>query len=310
MRRLQIALVLALPVLGGLVACGKKEGAADASQVVAKVGGSEVTVHQLNFALGGLQGVPQERIAEAKRQVLKGLVEQQLLANQAIESKLDRDPNVLMALETAKRQVLAKAYLERQVGQVPPVAEDKVKAYYNEHPELFAQRKIYRLNELSVADGAKWLDDVRKKSEAGEPIDGIKSYLEQAGAKVAAGAENKPAEQLPLAILPKLAALADKRSIVLPGAKGFTVIEVDGTRAEPVEFDKAKTLISTYLTNQVKMEKVKTAMDQAKSKVQVSYQGEFADVGNTATPVKVEAAPAPAAGSHEQAINQGVGALK
>ncbi|MCS6787312.1 MAG: SurA N-terminal domain-containing protein, partial [Thiobacillaceae bacterium] len=104
------ALTLALALT--LTGCGEKAGEeAKVTQVVAKVGKDEITVHQLNFELGRLAGnlpanlTPEQR-KQTANQVLRGLVDQQLLMQKAIEDKLDRDPKVVQTLESARRQVL------------------------------------------------------------------------------------------------------------------------------------------------------------------------------------------------------------
>ena len=67
-----------------------------------------------------------------------------MVVNAALADKLDRDPAVLMELEAAKREILTKAYVARHLAAIKP-AEAEVKAYYEQHPHLFAQRKVYNL---------------------------------------------------------------------------------------------------------------------------------------------------------------------
>jgi hypothetical protein len=53
-----------------------------------------------------------------RKNVLDNLVNQQLLAAKAVENKLDRTPETLMAIEAAKREILARAYMETIVAAV------------------------------------------------------------------------------------------------------------------------------------------------------------------------------------------------
>ncbi|MBB5019585.1 EpsD family peptidyl-prolyl cis-trans isomerase [Chitinivorax tropicus] len=288
-----------------MVGCGKKDAAKEASQVVAKVGESEITVHQLNHALATVPAKP-EQAAEVRKQVLESLVEQQALVNLAMESKLDRDPAVLLALEASKQQVLARHYLERQLGHSTDVPEDKIRAYFSTHPQLFEQRKIYDLAELTVQGGNASLPvEVAKRIEAGADAATIKSFVEQQGAKAYLSRDVKAAEQIPLSVLPKLASLPEHRSLLVPGNGRFTVMELTSARLEPVDFTKAKPIISTYLQNQARSEKVKSLINEARGKTQIAYLGEFA--GAT-----VPAAAASPAGAKvgDDVITQGVGALK
>src|SRR3974390_2470128 len=105
---------IAQPICAALLvtACGHQ--AAPSSQVAVKVNKDEITVLQLNQQLQRLPaGVPQDQRDEATRRVIVALIDQQLMAQQAIEHKLDREPDVLSALESARQQLLAQAYVQR-----------------------------------------------------------------------------------------------------------------------------------------------------------------------------------------------------
>ncbi|WP_137938317.1 EpsD family peptidyl-prolyl cis-trans isomerase [Chitinivorax sp. B] len=303
----RIALALCVPAVVLMAGCGKKDAAQEASQVVAKVGETEITVHQLNHAMASVPAKP-EQAAEVRKQVLEGLVEQQALVNLAMESKLDRDPAALLAMEAAKQQVLARHYLERQLGQSVEVSEEKVKAYFSEHPQLFEHRKIYELNEMIVQGGNSNLPvEIAKRIEAGESVAAIKSFVEQSGGKASISSEVKAAEQIPLAVLPKLASLPERRALLVPAAGRLTVIELTGSRLEPVDYAKAKPVIGTYLQNQARAEKVKSLVADARSKAQISYVGEFAGAAPVAVPASAATADVKV---RDDMITQGVGALK
>ena len=64
-RSLTLSVALAVLVLTG---CDKDEKK-DASQVIAKVGDAEVTVHQLNHALSRLQGIKPEQAELARQEI-------------------------------------------------------------------------------------------------------------------------------------------------------------------------------------------------------------------------------------------------
>ena len=74
----------------GLAGCGhKSEGGA--TQVVAKVNGDEISIHQVNFQLARLGALDKEKSKLAAKEVLSKLVNQELLKQKAVEAKLDRD---------------------------------------------------------------------------------------------------------------------------------------------------------------------------------------------------------------------------
>ncbi len=105
--------------------CGKKDEAKTATQVAAKVNADEITVHQINNVLARSQNVTPEVADVAKREILSRLIDQQLARQQAVERKLDREPSVMQAIEAAKSEILARAYLERIASRLPkPTPEE------------------------------------------------------------------------------------------------------------------------------------------------------------------------------------------
>lgn len=210
-RSLTLSVAMAVLVLAG---CDKEEKK-DATQVIAKVGDAEVTVHQLNHALSRLQGIKPEQAELARQKLAKSLVDQQVLVNAAMADKLDRDPNVLMDIEGAKREILAKAYMARHLTAGKP-AEGEVKAYYEQHPDLFAQRKVYDLLviRLQNVDRDK-LAEIGKRADAGASLVELQAFLSEQGFATSVASEQKGAEHLPLEALPKFAQLSAKKVLVL-----------------------------------------------------------------------------------------------
>ena len=83
-----------------------------------------------------------------RREVLDRLVDQELAVEKAIEKKLDRSPEVLLALENSRREILARAYVEQITAGVPKPTTEEAKKYYAENPALFAERRIYNIQEI------------------------------------------------------------------------------------------------------------------------------------------------------------------
>src|SRR5712691_12516259 len=113
---------LCLSVLIGLVvalsSCGKADVKKSSGQIVARVNGDEISVHQINSAMARSNDIPAEEAKQAAAQMLEKIIDQELLVQKALKDKLDRDPQVMQAIEGAKRQILARAYIERaEIGR-------------------------------------------------------------------------------------------------------------------------------------------------------------------------------------------------
>ena len=118
-RLLTIAAVAALALV--LAACGKKDEAKVATQVAAKVGSEEISVHQINQVLARTNtanATPQQAQA-VRREVLEKLIDQQVAVDQATEQKMHRSPDVVAQIEAARREVLARAYIQQLASALP-----------------------------------------------------------------------------------------------------------------------------------------------------------------------------------------------
>ena len=83
--------------------CGDKESSeGKATQSAARVNDAEITVHQINQILERQQGLRPEQADAASRNILEGLIDQQLAVAKAEEQKLDRDPQIMQLLEATR----------------------------------------------------------------------------------------------------------------------------------------------------------------------------------------------------------------
>ncbi|MGL5987761.1 MAG: EpsD family peptidyl-prolyl cis-trans isomerase [Burkholderiales bacterium] len=308
-RSLTLSVAMAVLVLAG---CDKEEKK-DATQVIAKVGDAEVTVHQLNHALSRLQGIKPEQAELARQKLAKSLVDQQVLVNAAMADKLDRDPNVLMDIEGAKREILAKAYMARHLTAGKPT-EGEVKAYYEQHPDLFAQRKVYDLLviRLQNVDRDK-LAEIGKRADAGASLVELQAFLSEQGFATSVASEQKGAEHLPLEALPKFAQLQARKVLVLSAGSNVALYEVVNSKAESVPVERAKPFIEAYLGNKSRAAQAEKLFADLKQKASIQYQGDFAKLAQTdaAKPAAAPAAaPAAKPATHDDAVSKGVEALR
>lgn len=285
---------LYLPVLVAvlLIGCGdKKDGAATddkkETQVAAKVNGTELTVHQVNFALQRVPNLNQEQSRAASLQVVRNLVDQEVIAQKALSDKLDRDPNVVQALDAARRQILAEAYMSRKLGAPAEPSDAEVSDYYDKHPDLFAKRKIYRLQEIGITAPKEKHEAIRAQLAASKTLNDFAAWLKTENLPIKAGQGVKPAEQLPLELLPKLAQMPDGQAIVVNSPDGLLVIVLADSQTQPVTLEQAKPAIARVLQTQARQKAAKAELATLKAAARIEYMGEFTDAGKeVAAPVE------------------------
>jgi EpsD family peptidyl-prolyl cis-trans isomerase len=310
-------IVAALSALGG---CGKDDGPKAATQVAAKVNGTEISVHQINGVLARATGLTPENAPRVKREILDKLIDQQIAVQQAMESKLDRDPKVMQAIEAAKRELLARAYLEKLAAALPKPTPEEVKKFHVEHPELFAGRRIYNLQELSVAPDPALTGEIKQWMNQGATLAEIAGKLKSRDIKFAANSGIRAAEQLPIEAAPRFQALKEGQTIMMEGQQGTTVAHVLGIKTQPIEEPAALNRIAQFIGNQRSAEAIVKELKALRDKASIERMGEFAEAAGT--PAAPTAAPAPAAAApvaetpttagpiDDKAIAKGVAGLK
>ncbi|MCZ8073746.1 EpsD family peptidyl-prolyl cis-trans isomerase [Paucibacter sp. B51] len=321
---LRVAAVAAAVVAVMLSGCGDDKKSDKASQTAAKVNKEEITVHQINFVLQRQQGLKPEQAEAASKQVLERLIEQELAVQKAQELKLDRDPRVVQQIEAAKREIIARSYVERIGESVAKPTSEEVSKYYNEKPALFKDRRIYSLQELAIEAKPEQFGQLRQKLESAKNIGEFAEFLKSNDFRFTANQAVRAAEQLPLNGLESIARMKDGDSAVTQTANGITVLFLVGSRSQPVDETRARPAIEAFLVNQRKAELVQKDLKGLREAAKIDYVGKFAEgapgakgaasapaaaatPAPTAAPVAADPAAPAASGLNAADISKGMG---
>ncbi|MDQ6679675.1 MAG: EpsD family peptidyl-prolyl cis-trans isomerase [Pseudomonadota bacterium] len=268
-----VAAALALAALAG---CGNKNKEATALQTAAKVNKEEITVHQINYVLSQQRGLSPAQAASASGQVLERLIDQELAMQKAGDQKIDRDPRVVQQLEGARREIISRAYLEK-IGQgAPKPTPQEIKAYYDAHPALFSQRRLYSFQEVNIEAKPEQLDALKAKLTSSKDMLEFVAYLKANDIRFAANEAVRGAEQLPLASLDQIAQMKDGQSIFTPTPVGANVLYLAGSRSQPVDEQRAVPAIEQFLLNERKRKLVEDDLKALRSAAKIEYVGTYA----------------------------------
>jgi EpsD family peptidyl-prolyl cis-trans isomerase len=294
-----------------LAACGAS-GDKPATQTAARVNKEEITVHQINNVLAAQRGLRPEQAESAGRQVLERLIDQELALQKAAEQKIDRDPRVVQQIEAARRDIVARAYTEKLAEGAPKPSAAEIQKYYDEHPALFAQRRIYQLQEIVVAADPSQVESLQAQARKARNANEFVEVLKAQNVKYAATQALRAAEQIPLQALPALAELKDGQAMMTPTPTGVTLLFLAASKAEPVDLERATPAISNYLLNERKRKVVADDLKALRAAATVQYVGKYAENAPAAEPLPRAPTPAEVAASaaatlDTQSINQGLG---
>jgi len=257
-----------------LSACGRADGQKAASQVAAKVNGGEITVHQINSASAGNQ-IPSEQAKQAAAQTLERIIDQELLVQRALKDKLDRDPQGMQAIEDAKRQILARAYIERVVAGSSTESREEIRKFYQENPTLFERRRIYRVHELVVVAPREKLDALKAATAAAKSLQDVAGWLKSQKLAFQVAMSNRPAEQIPLEILPQVSEMREGQIAVIPTSRGASVVQLLQGQEASLSEQQAIPIIEQYLHSRKQLALAQAEVRKLREQARIEYVGEF-----------------------------------
>lgn len=273
---------LAIAVALTLAGCDKKQQDAAANAVAAKVNGNEITVSQLNFELSKLGNLSPEQTSQATNQMLRTMVDQQLLVQKAVADKVDRDPQVIDAIEASRKQILSQALIKKMTADHAKPTEAELADYYAKNPALFSERRIYRLEEINIKVTPDNIEAVKAQLQQVKNLGDFINWLKEQNIPARVGQSTKTAEQLPLEILPRVHAMKDGQAMTFSAPGALNVLVVANSQTQPLTQEQAKPLIERYLENAKKREIASAELKKLREAAKIEYLGSYADAGKEA----------------------------
>ena len=302
------AVALAATAVTLLAGCGQKKDVAPAEagggEVVAKVNGDDVTASQLTIALQKQRGMRPDAGDAASKVVLDQLIDEQIVAQKAVAAKLDKDPKVVAQIEAARRDILARRFIESAAETASKPADDAVQKFYDGRPALFAQRKMYTLQRVDIQAPDTRRSEIDARVSALKTPAELTDWLKSQKLVFTTKQEQDASEQLPPVVLEKLATMTAGQSMVVPSQFGVSAITLVSSAAAPKALADARPAIEQFLANQGRREVIMNLQKTIRDGAKVEYEGRFAALaaanGGGAMPVPTPAPALPAASAASQ----------
>ncbi|MFA7263269.1 MAG: peptidylprolyl isomerase [Caulobacter sp.] len=295
--------VIALTVALALAACGRPEGNEKPPQAgdtaVARIDGRTVWASDVKreaVAQGLIsEGEPLDISSDLFRRVMDEVVDQKLLAAEALKRKLDRDPVAQRRLAAARERILGDMLVESVVEKA--VTPGAIRELYQEQLRLSKQSEELKARQIVVATQAE-AEQVGKLLAAGASFEALAMERSTDAATRFSGGDIGGYFTLDVMPDPYVAALKDAKpgDLIGPFAVegGWALVKVEETRQEaPITFEAARPQIVRFLT----YDKVRDLLEKlrAGTKVQLLL-GKAQEVpGAPREPASAPPAPPPAA---------------
>jgi EpsD family peptidyl-prolyl cis-trans isomerase len=227
--------------------------------VIASVDGHELTAADLG-------NVPQPT-----RTAVDALIDEHLMAQQALVEGLDRDPAVVQALQNARRRILAEAFASRLESphSAPTLAD--IEDYYRHNPALFSQRRLYSLAIFTV-DSTALSDELRAAIGRTTSVKALGELLGRHSIQFELQQLERAADELPLSQLPRYTAASVGDVLVAAETHGTSrLVQIAGIESRPISLENARPAIQRYLAQLDKTVAVDTYLAGARSRAQITY---------------------------------------
>lgn len=250
--------ILMLLTVMNLTACDdqkKKNG-----QVVARINGEEITAPQLEAELryaGRLQDDSAAPRQATREQAMEALIDRQLLLDEALRSKIDRDPALIQIIERFKTQAIVQAYLESRSGDQEAPGKVEIDSYFQAHPEMFAHRKVFEVEQLIVAD-QDLSPQLKAVMDSSKSLSQVAAWLRQNKVPHAQRHYSYSSADLPVEVGSRLERLGRSRMFVMKDGQRDLLCALTELRDSPVTSDAATPQIERYLMNK-KMQEIAIA---------------------------------------------------
>jgi peptidyl-prolyl cis-trans isomerase C len=253
-----MGVVIALTLALTLAACGQRESSEKPPQAgdtaVAKVDGrtvwaSDVKREAVAQGLIG-EGEPLDKSSDLFRRVLDEVVDQKLLAAEALKRKLDRDPVAQRRLAAARERILGDMLVESVVEKA--VTPGAIRGLYQEQLRLSKESEEIKARQIVVATQAE-AEQVKKLLAAGASFEALAMERSTDSATRFSGGDIGGYFTLDVMPEPYVAALKTTKpgDLIGPFAVegGWALIRVEETRLEaPITFEAARPQIVRFLT--------------------------------------------------------------
>jgi len=254
-----------------LSACGDQKKIT--SKILVKVNGDEITARQLDAELWHANGTHEESAVQQlamRKQAMEALIDRQVLLDEALRNKIDRDPKVMQIIERFKTQAIVQAYLESRAASLTTPSKAEIGAYFQAHPELFAHRKVLDVTQLTIA-AQDFSGRLKSVMDSAKSLDQVVAWLKTNNIAYVRTRLTYTSADLPPNIIGKLQSLGRNRLFVMKDGERDLLCALTELRDSPVTPEAAAEQIERFLFNKKMQEAAAAEIAHLRSLAKLDY---------------------------------------
>jgi EpsD family peptidyl-prolyl cis-trans isomerase len=268
------------------VACNRHDHAAYTSGIAARVNGTDITLAQVDRAK---TRAPILNVSDyawpTTEAVLDELIAQELILQKARAIQIDREPEVLQTMDSARRSALAYAWLRSAEDPVAAPTDQEIGDYLQQHPELLSGRRFFTWRSASLQLTPSQATVIQKQFGDSRNFDEMLGYLDTNNLHYLTSQQTVASDQLPAEMLTRLSAIKPGETALYANGDELELVQVTSEYAAPTDAGPVRPVAEGILTQQHLKATADTAIASLRAHAKIQFMGEFkalADASNTA----------------------------
>lgn len=285
-------LLVAAPL--ALVACGSNSEA-PTGQVVATVNGEEITTTDLDSELNGATAPTSEGQKQLQRMALENIINRTILAQAAEEEGMAKGPEFAV-IERKARQAALVELLQRDIGKnLPQPSAEEVENFVAENPSLFANRKIFVVDQIVVPQVNQQLIQALQPVKTLAEAQAVLHRFNIDGNETVGVIDSLT---IPPQAASQIASLPPEEVFIIPSNGAIRINHVRSSQTDPISGQQAQQIAKEMLARQRGQSAMQNSLGERikAGRTNVKYNDAFAppkEASGGAAPAAGKAAPAP-----------------
>jgi peptidyl-prolyl cis-trans isomerase C len=198
------------------------------------------------------------------------LIDTQLLQEAAIQHKLDREPLVQQAMARSNTAILAQAYLESKAAALPAPSSAAIAAYLNEHAALFAERKLFVIEQF-VLDSKDFSAALKQQVDRAGSLEQVAAWLDARKVPYSRARLARHSSELEAPLLTRLQTMRKHQLFVVVAGPQTTIDALRDVRADPVPEAQALAQAEAALRESARARAEQAEIERLRGLAKINY---------------------------------------
>jgi len=207
-------------------------------------------------------------------QAMESLVNMELMRQAAVQGKLDNDEQIRAKVLNSMRSILATAYMEQLLSSVTKPSDAEISAHFSKHPERYAARKQYAVQEFKIQANSAQKDQIKAQLGQLKNLDQFDTWLKQS---------NIPHQSNPLSVMTSSGTCWSSTTwpptVVLYQQVPLLVIFLISEQRQPATLEQVAQLIGNTLFEQRRKDALEGAIKQLRDNAKIEYAAPYTEQG-------------------------------